>query len=289
MKPDGVSALAMNPAAILFCLVLLMAFWHLVFIKCRPLNELGWKVMDYAWIPFSLLTVFSLSTTVRTDWYSVAAKLDDSARQARLKDLEATIDASVSRLCGWDPEPGLTPKQRRSLSADYRVACASFRELRDGLDFSSPARKVGFLLLLPDSLTDRRAGLQLAAANDELDRIAQSYENFLHAIQRQEISKRLASRSDTEAIAAVFALLFLLLAVSLRLTKVTGEVRLQLRKDRLAAERKRGLGLVPPSGAAENCIVVTTTWVYRPSSLFPASWYPEHVMENTGLGTKSSA
>ncbi|WP_205756844.1 hypothetical protein [Solilutibacter silvestris] len=218
----------MNPLYLFLFFILIAITFHIALVRHWPLNELNWKKVDYLWISLSLISIIGLSATIRTDWYSTTLIIDRYARQSRLEDLKhALADATGAAICRATLRTEYSPSNIDQIVAEYQSACEVFKKLSsiDTLNNKDEAR--GFVELLPESLQPLRRKFNQPEIIEEFDSIENAHNGFLKSIQEENKTRNLASKSDFEKIMSIFAAPLLVIALALRLTKVTGEISLK--------------------------------------------------------------
>jgi hypothetical protein len=193
-----------------------LGIFHLWLVYLRPLSELAWRKIDYLWLVLSIPTIVSAAGQFR----SIVAS-DDLARNSdRLQhtiSLQITNAESIrNTLCQSDNHPD--PKG----CAWYDESIASMKD-------------AGQSAIKWKDLKFPRTDLLRADFKQEADIKIDILKSIVEeASVRSQLESIVARRDDASNLPLVASLYLLPVALGLRLTKVTGEVRIARRKATLS-------------------------------------------------------
>jgi hypothetical protein len=202
------------------------AVFHAVLVFARPLGRVGWKVVDYVWLLFGLLGAFSGVQAVRQE---IAAGLLPEAEEAERADAAAileriTLGASPAVCRTLEPfEKAPADEETARRQREFDQVCEWFRSAKRRVERGLPAERP----LTPESL----GGGPVPPA-PEFSIVASLEEAVARYNRAQATVERLsreADQSDFEATMTALAPFLIAIALALRITKVTGELRLERR------------------------------------------------------------
>jgi hypothetical protein len=200
-------------------------------LKLRPLGELGWKAADYGWLVLSGVSLVISVSQARVLQADAAAAEGLRAYAAAKREVLEGFERSQSLLCETPPAPGpLTSADLAWMAEQQRLGCAWFRAASEGVHDAFLTQTMPALPL--DQLPDRTALQAPGAGEAEVQRFAERLAALesLAALTRQSLL--LGQRSALDRALIMLGPLLFALAFALRLTKVSGEVRLAREKAR---------------------------------------------------------
>ena len=115
-------------------------------------------------------------------------------------------------------------KNTAQTQAEYNFACVEFTKLTKEVRTSEENREVGFLNLMDVSQTRKK--LTDSILIETLDNLKSAYDIFLNALDEKSYNKHQVQTTPYEFVLAILSPFLLMLALALRITKVTGEIRL---------------------------------------------------------------
>lgn len=208
---------------ILGVFLLTLAGFHLVFVRWWPLDKVGWKKVDYLWLS---LVVLGLIGGVGSARQEIARGIAASA-ESRLESAEDLVEDRLSFgqssvICRTfiRSESSPPPEVLDQMQREFDQECAWFRAASDRLP-TTPFVKRQFLRIEdfgnPPSGGDRSA----------ITNLEYSIRQYNEAVAKVEKISNAAGPSDIEAFIQILGPVLLAIALALRLTKVTGEIRLE--------------------------------------------------------------
>lgn len=211
-----------NPLfGILFTLFWILIF-HIIFIKLCKLNATQWKIVDYIWLSVGIVGVILAISKNQT----IAAERQLSIDTMRLRNSHRMILSEMKTNQEYYREflfveGPLSPDNFNEIKEQYKLASVWFREWIE----NSPVLNLEGELP-PEFNTPPHPSIVLGSIHENIRHIELQIE--FYDFSRNEYLKTLeATRLNIfEALLFATSPFLLAIAASLRLTKVTGEIRL---------------------------------------------------------------
>lgn len=205
--------------AVLFVGALLL--FHLAFVWSRNLSQLAWKYVDYLWICMALLGAIAASGDI--DRHLTEIEIEKSARvSASLYNLfrELYLVNAPAYACVDVKNPGTADTQAPMYGEQFAKACDWFKVLAERFPrfTSNNYKKINFESLSPPQFESK----VFASVIEDMRILVSKYNasiNVLHEVQK---SGRL---SRFEKLYIALWPIFLILAVAIRITRVSGEIK----------------------------------------------------------------
>lgn len=233
-----IARLLSNYWIVFFIFVLTGFILHLILVRWRKLGKIAWKYIDYIWLAFATLGLLSATAEVRrftassiidqkrasarTDYRIVVMTIDQGADYIWCRELNGTL----SPIPGIDKLPGSLERHKI-----YKPACDYFKSLQSKFpnDNISELKPVRFPnnLLRPNVIPQ-----DFRPIFDDLDRAIETYNQSVSEYQKVNT---LRERTSAEEILIVWGPILIAFALALRITKVTGEIKLE----KMGAEEKK--------------------------------------------------
>ena len=223
--------LAASPAltSLLFGGVLVVLHYALVF--KWPLSDLTWKKVDYAWLGVAAIGL--LLASYQADHFLSARAVRDAEiprTQMEYRILRDSIRANASSFCSPHARSLWSPPDYDAIVTEHQLLCDATREL----DSAMPMEVSPPFPALPDT------GYKTLPLNpryetwfaENLTRQADRYESQRRRYLEFDASRQAAPLEEGFTILGPF---FLALALALRITKVSGEIRNVTTRERLIA------------------------------------------------------
>jgi hypothetical protein len=198
-------------------------FLHWALVYQWPLGKTAWKRVDYIWVSFAIFGVMggiseSRQMLARGTLTWANTRLTSVFEQLRS---ESRIMSGTSGFCRsfnrteMSPPPG----EMERLEREYGQACKWIKELSSGIP-TSPTEKIDtrYIESAPQISTPELSQWTRGI----IDRAA----TFNYLLDRRASLMEKSSRTSVEQLIVLFASILLIFALALRLTKVTGEIRL---------------------------------------------------------------
>lgn len=202
------------------------AVFHAALVFAWPLGRVGWKVVDYVWLLFGLLGALSGVQAVRQE---LAEGLLPEAEEVLRSDAASILDriaigASPTVCRTLEPlEPTPRDEEIARRQREFDEVCAWFRSAKQRVGRGLPAERPLTLEALgggPAPLAE-----EFSIVEDLEDAVAR-YNRAQHTVERLASQ---ADQSDVEATLGAIAPFLIAIALALRITKVTGELRIERR------------------------------------------------------------
>lgn len=227
MKPDVFMPLGASLLVVLAVFLGFLIAFDIVLVRWLKLGKVAWKRVDYIWLGFGALGLLGAVAQVRMA--SASAQLDMYEKRAviafdSVKHL-VELYASPGAICRTFVRSELSPppEEFQRIQNDYNVACAWVKQVNNALSkhAASPPRPIDWASLPP------RPKVSEGALNDMFRGLDSQVAYFDQSIEAFE-SLRVKSKQTSAEEAFVYLSPFLLaIALAIRFTKVTGEVKLE--------------------------------------------------------------
>jgi hypothetical protein len=201
---------------------------HAVFVYWRPLSKRWWKRLDYVWLTFAALGLVGAAAEVRRSTANSQLGLFQDQASRALRDVHGEaefLSRSPGVLCRTftRSEYSPPPAEFDRIQSEYTKACdwAKKVEARLPREISVPLAKIDTNSLPQRPVISESEPIHLT---DDLYRQIEFYNSSVQTV------RGLAGRSKRENLEWTLILLgpFLLaIALAIRFTKVTGELRLE--------------------------------------------------------------
>jgi hypothetical protein len=225
------SFLSTKGLIILFAVSLVLFHWILVYVrpldklKLKPLGKRGWKIVDYIWVSAGAIaisgTLFQARQLLATGMLHqlepmVESSVDDAQFYSNPDWYNGLLCRKFVRSADSPPE-----EEFNKTAKEYDDACAWAHQMTEHLKGIDRWTLID-VPTLPKAPDSRGPGIS-GVEKEMLDAIA-THNEF---VRRREALQQAAERSDLERFLAMIAPVLAVLATALRLTKVTGELRLE--------------------------------------------------------------
>ena len=213
---------------LIFSVALLVFHWALVF--RWPLGKTAWKKVDYVWLSLALLGIFGLASETRQIFARSMKAWADTRLEASIARLQMRLDnyTEGSALCRKFNRTELSPPpgELEKIQNEYDAMCEWHRTIKP---------------IFPKSTTEIRDEINpkrlqpIPEVTDPILSVAQTaltsaVENFNSALRAQRYLQKKSQRDEIEFLIFILSPILLAIALALRLTKVTGEIRLDARQ-----------------------------------------------------------
>jgi hypothetical protein len=210
-----------SPLWIFGILLVSILVFHVAFLLVWKLERLGWKVIDYIWLSVAALGLFSAAGEVRrlrAENLVAERRISATAAYGRFMD-EARLLTSPAICRNFNQSEPVLPKKSAIIKAEYDNVCKYGHDLQAILPLTPPQDLAK--LEWPDR--PFLADPMLIKIFSSLVRLWQNYSTHDEALNKALIASR---RSNGEDAFIGLSPLLLAVALALRITKVSGEIRL---------------------------------------------------------------
>lgn len=236
------SQLPTNAWKLLILFAFMLVILDLVLVRWLKLSKVAWKRAEYIWLGVAALGLISVSAEVR-NWLSVqqaqTAKLRAETQFSLLRNYAGEV-APPSYICRKFVRTEYSPDNFDEIKVEYEKFCEWNKRLLERL----PVR-------LLDDLPDLKYSDYELGENPN-DKVLIEYVSTIkmyfsnYQTHRNEYIKlnKASTRSDFEMVLFYLSPVLFCLALALRITKVTGEIKLennkQINTDTNSAKRNSG-------------------------------------------------
>lgn len=221
MQQFATNAFLMDSINFLILLGVLVAVFHLMLVWPRNLSKKNWKRIDYIWLGAAAMGVISLAADVRisvaNNWLEMekvrAVGILDSIRYL-------AQEPESSHFCMTFVKSEYSPKDFDNKQNEYRIGCEWRKELSKKLSVinSEETPPLKYEDLPPVLFDDPILNETVIWLKDRLN----DYKVQLKILSE---TKSAAEKTGWESTLAYFAPFLICIALALRITKVSGEVR----------------------------------------------------------------
>jgi hypothetical protein len=213
-----------NTLSILGLFVVALAAFHLLFVIWFPLDRIGWKKVDYVWLLLALIGIIGAAGSVRQE---LARNLGDTARD-RVDVGAASVKSALQfgrgpAICRTFIETDHSPPRVivDDFTRGFDKECRWFRDAGERLP-TTPFAKLQML-----RLQDFGASPPMVGDTWAIENLKTSIDLYDAAVAKQADLSHAASRSNMEFALQVFAPTAIVVGLALRITKVSGEIKLE--------------------------------------------------------------
>jgi hypothetical protein len=203
--------------------------FHAYWVWMRPLSKVGWKKVDYLWLGLAIISLIGYVTQSRgiVAGYllrSATIQMDGAYRSlsstAEMYDNDPAICRSFVRSPYSPPEEEFQRSQH-----EFNVACDWFDKVAKAILHRdrAPNRKVSWTDL-PATPTFTEPMLK-----NDLGYLQREVDHYNTVVTAHDEIEAQTHRSILEEVLVVLMPIFFAIALALRITKVTGEIKLERR------------------------------------------------------------
>jgi hypothetical protein len=199
---------------------------HLLFVVAFPLNKTQLKQFDFIWILIAVIGLCGSETTIRRAFAGEYVEIALTRLRSKYDFIRYQIKSfSSPEVCRRAERPETSEPNSDVLRKEFDNVCEFGRQALAKVPDQPPTAMKDFDAI---GLRDRPAvsSVFLKSLFKDLDLSLETYANYLADYQRL---RKLNEYSDLELIFAVISPNLLAVALALRLTKVTGELKLDKR------------------------------------------------------------
>lgn len=199
------------------CLLL----FHIIFIECLKLSAIQWKRIDYVWLGLATLGLLIGVSEVRRTFAEGQIGVERSLVQSRFDDVRREVRfLTGNAVCRQFVRSAWSPANLDASQQEYDAVCEFAKQVQKRIPLEPPANLASL------GLTERPRVTDLSLL-DMLKGLDERSDWYLHARKTYEDTVVASKQTELEGFLTVLAPLLLALALALRITKVTGEIRLQ--------------------------------------------------------------
>lgn len=194
---------------------------HIALVWIIRLDKIGWKKVDYIWLGFTALSLLTAASEVRrlvaTHWLTSEERYRDAAYEWLRDNAEFMRGGAV---CVEFVRSEFSPSNFDEVQTQFRKVCDYGKRLYASLPTQPPEAPLGLKLPARPAVTDRG----LLGYYEMFDNAWKDYIQAEHWVKKLDAA---TTRTDTEETFVLLSPILLAVALALRITKVTGEIRLE--------------------------------------------------------------
>jgi hypothetical protein len=218
MTTASIFPVTSSPLFVFLAFACLLGTFHWLLVRRYSLSKLGWKRVDYLWLGFSVLGLLGAAADVRKT-------IGEPLTEASQRDVDSAYDDLRSYLGDMSNckkvSPGLSESEKAYRKRNYDRTCAFASAAHSKLPLRPPEYES-----LEELLKDRPS-VSESEMTDAFTLLDFRINDYSKALRRLGYVRGATRRSPIERGLAVVGPLLLSLALALRITKVTGEIRLE--------------------------------------------------------------
>jgi len=197
-----------------------LALFHLSFIRIYPLSKKGWKYVDYVWLSLGTIGLISGVGASR----QIIATNEISDASWRIERAASDVENSIvfghgPAICRTFVRTEYSPANLDDIQAEYDAMCKWFQNAEKILPTTTFSSRKTI------HLGDFQA-LPMGADQYAVQKFRDAIEDYNQAVSRLEALTELTKKSNIEVAITHIGPFLLAIALALRITKVTGELRL---------------------------------------------------------------
>lgn len=210
-----------NPVMLFSLLVCMVIVFHFMFVWPRNLSKKTWKKIDYLWLAFGALGLIGVSADFRVDKANaiILTQRDDAVWRYNwmVRDLTGYNN---SILCRKFIKNEYSPDNIDELNAEYDSACQWNKEMTKIITSKNATSLPVFsdINVLPLNVKDK----MLLKIREDLVKSASDYKKYRNVYMKTQSE---ASYNTIDWMYKYLSPLLLCLALAIRITKISGELR----------------------------------------------------------------
>lgn len=202
-----------------------LASFHILFVRLFPLSSLRWKQVDYVWLPMAFVGIIGsvgINRIVISENLLALANARMSGALSQVRD--ATEFGTSTAICRtFIRSPASPPPDEFSkLQQGFDVQCDWFRGLANALN-TNKIDSAKSINIAEFAGPQPSVGEPLAYSH-----LSQSVARYNEAVEDIQQLKGAKQSSNFESVIRFLGPALVALALALRITKVTGEIRVDL-------------------------------------------------------------
>jgi len=224
MFPDDPFPPFTRLSVVIIVFAITLVFFHVILVYWLKLGKTAWKAVDYVWIGFAGLGLLGAAAQARQLVAQSRLALSESRVTVMYPPVRSLADmySREGPVCRTFVRSPYSPSQAdfENFQREYNAVCAWFKKVAAILPEKDDRHEITADVLPPEP---RITGGDLKSILSEFRQQIGYYNK--RAKQHADLL-RAATRSETETTVTLISPLLLAVALALRITKVTGEIRL---------------------------------------------------------------
>lgn len=209
-----------EPSNVLLVFGIALIIFHLLFLVFWRMTKIQWKYIDYIWLTTGLIGVYGASIEVRRQVASSQinnARFDVTFRYERLR---STVEfLSGSSVCIEFNRTEYSPLNLEIKQREYNDVCKFAKSLL----LQMPLKTNGYL---DTTIFFNRPNVKDAILLSHYKRLDEMLNNFIAAEGQLTLISIASNKSDFERTMGLLSPFIFAIALAIRVTKVTGEIKL---------------------------------------------------------------
>ncbi|XDD53034.1 hypothetical protein AB3N62_11120 [Leptospira sp. WS4.C2] len=207
----------------LMLVLILIPLFHLLFIKIIPLKKEQWKKIDYIWLIGAFIGLLSTLEKAQEEYFNLTIPYVESGLDSKIRDIRERIEFGKGPvICRTFITTEFSPPKDEldKIQAEYDAQCRWFFAM-DKYTAEAIGEKKSQINFKEYSMFSLEKG-DTYATQSFLNAV-KKYNNTLNEIEELKVRSK---KSELTYILLFLGPYFLTIALSLRFTKVTGEILL---------------------------------------------------------------
>jgi hypothetical protein len=220
--------------ALLIVFVVALLISHAALLPLLGYNEIRWQYIDYVWLPLALLGLIGAVQLNRSEvasYYVSVWNVRATDSLARMQHMAESYSRTESHLCqkGLRSDFSPPPDIFDAIERDHTSTCDWFKLLRSKLPKSlkdvPPGFEFGSLPVPPNLRSPAASG-----PAEAIDNLRNELTRYTEAETQTKVHQTEMEPPFLLRLAKYFGPFIIAIALALRITKVTGEIRIKNRK-----------------------------------------------------------
>lgn len=206
---------------------------HLLLIRLFPLSSIGWKKVDYIWLIMAFIGIFgSVSKNhaeISKNLYAFDLPHADFDYTEIVNQVDFSINSGAYCRTFVQGPYSPSPNEMAKLQHEYDGQCAWFKKFGAALKLQ-PKNSY-----LPIDLIQMAGNPPAGGGSQAYDYIRYSISRYNDDVADLNTLKKNQQYNDFDELIQFLGPIFLAIALALRMTKVTGEIRIERAKEKRVA------------------------------------------------------
>jgi hypothetical protein len=209
-----------SPLLLLLTLVGFTAVLHLVFVLIWPLKNITWKYADYVWLLVAAIGVLATGAKAGQFFASSQLRMQEPVTNNSYNFLRGDIKVVKEIACAKHERGPFSPKDYGDIVKAQQLVCAQYEKLDSEMPISvkAPFRPLADLGFHPITGDEKYTKYEIERPRGDAARYEQDVATYNEMVEK-------AGSSGWETMNMAIGPLFLALAIAIRLTKTSGEIK----------------------------------------------------------------
>jgi hypothetical protein len=215
--------IASNPWRLIIAFVIFLIVFDLVLVRLLRLNKIAWKRIDYIWLIIAALGLLSTATESRRLLAVNEIEVVKFRAASEYKFLQSEIRSAKNWICSPFHRTEYSPPDYDEIVQEFSKACDYYDSLLVNLSSEPPTNFGRFDL--PKNI--QRPNVKNDSLRDSFIRLDSYIERYNQFSTEHANLIKLNDKTEFERGLTLLGPLLLAFALALRITKVTGEIKLE--------------------------------------------------------------